>query len=155
LLALECLCKTRKDWNIQYLIRPLAVAFGSAVGSALRHTTETGDRAILQSVSSFIGLLIAGGGSFFAGLLSAQTSPLAAGYALIARAPLADIISGFAVGLVGGFAILPAFKIGVDSAPSEAEARAMTLRVVSSLVVSIVFFLLGATFSRLLLAQLL
>lgn len=135
---------------MEYLIRPLAVALGATLGSAFRHATETGTTAILQKKPFFVQLLIAGGGSFLAGFLAARTSPLGAHYVLIEQPPMTNLVGGFVVGLVGGFAILPAFaNYDAPFHPNEAKARLMVLRVVGSLAVSIISFLLGAALSRL------
>jgi fluoride ion exporter CrcB/FEX len=151
--GLHALDLTDEDCKLEYLIRASAVILGAVLGSAFRHTVETGNVAILRNPSSIIQLLIAAGGSFLAGFLAAQTSPLGPNYALLEQPLMSVLGGGFAVGLIGGFAILPAFtSYHAPSHPDEAEVRLIVLRVIGSLILSIVFFLSGAAFSRLVLS---
>jgi fluoride ion exporter CrcB/FEX len=125
------------------------VALGSVVGSVGRQTAETGQARILQDAPLHVRLLVAAGGSFVSGFLAAYDSPLGPGNVMIPQTPADDLIGGLLVGLFGGFVILPALV--ADHAPvipAEADAQRIIASVVSSLVVAIAFFLLGALLYR-------
>ena len=135
---------------MEHLAQPLAVAFGSAAGSIFREAAEVSRSAILRNASIFGRLFGTAACSALAGFLAAYMSPLDTDHSLIPQALAADLIGGFLVGLLGGFVILPSLvPRRVRFAPTASDqVRRTILYIVGSLIVTIVFFILGAVLCR-------
>lgn len=135
---------------MEHLAQPLAVAFGSAAGSMFREAAEVSRSAILRNAPLLVRLFATGSGAALAGFLAAYMSPLDTDHSLIPQALAGDLIGGFLVGLLGGFVILPSLvpRRARFALTGSEELRRTILYIIGSLIVTIVFFILGAVLCR-------
>lgn len=133
---------------MQYLVQALTIVLGAALGSVIRHRAETRGGAVIRRVTRLKHLAMTAAGSFVVGFFAAHFAQLGVSapgsdWPLVSR-----VIGVFLVGVVGGFATFPAFSRDSSAPNPDAEAATMVYTVVSSLVVTIVFFFVGGLCAR-------
>jgi fluoride ion exporter CrcB/FEX len=133
---------------VEYLIRVLAIMLGAALGSVIRHAADTGGVALYRGISLLGRLAVTALGSFLAGFFAAHFAQLGISASGSERPVASRVIGVFLVGLVGGFVAFPAFSRDSSAPDPDAEAGVVVFRVVSSLIVTIVFFFVGGLCAR-------
>jgi fluoride ion exporter CrcB/FEX len=133
---------------VEYLIRALAIVLGAALGSVIRHTADTGGDASFRRMPPLGRLAMTAAGSFLAGFFAAHFALLDMSAPDGERPLIGRIIGVFLVGVIGGFVAFPAFSRGKSTSSPDAEPGMVVFSVVSSLVVTITFFLVGGLCAR-------
>ncbi len=125
------------------LLQPLAIAVGACLGSVLRHAADSNGRTLLGPLSPLAQLLMTAGGSFAAGLLTADLFTTTTFSSDDALRRIATLIL---IGTLGGFVTFPGLATGGNGADSGKMMGIRTFRMVSSLLVAVGFFITGARF---------
>jgi fluoride ion exporter CrcB/FEX len=133
---------------VQYLVQVLAIAFGAALGSVIRHTADTRGHAVLGGMTPRRQLAMSAAGSFVVGFFAVHFAHFGVSAPGSERPLLSSIIGIFLVGVVGGFVTFPAFTRDNSAPNPDAEAAKVVFTVVSSLVATITFFFVGAFCAR-------
>lgn len=130
------------------VLNPFAIALGACLGSVLRHIGGKGRITHIMTLGPLAQLMLTAIGAFIAGVLAAHIgfpgdAPSDAPFLATRNAA-----SLFIVGILGGFVTFPGMASTAAGTLSAQERPLVLARTVTSLVISVCFFLAGVSFTH-------